>query len=70
MAIYGGIGLYLCNRQAYRASTAVCSHRLLEIGIHFQIMSSFLLKAQKILLLILLLLGGLGTNFPTTGPCK
>ena len=63
VAIYGGIGLYLRNRPACIASTAVCSHRLLEIGTHIQIISSFLLKAQKILLLSLLLLWGLGTNW-------
>ena len=55
----------LCNRSACRASTAASSHRLLEFGIHFQIISSFLLKTQKILLLSFLLLWGLGTNFPT-----
>ena len=47
MAIYGGIGLYLCNRPACRASNAASSHRLLEIGIHFQIISSFFAEGTR-----------------------
>ena len=43
---------------------AVSSARLLEIGIHLQILSFLLLKVQKTLLPSSLLLQGLGTNFP------
>ena len=46
---------------------AVSSQRLIETGIHLQIISFLLRKVQKTLLLSSLLLQGLGTNFPGPG---